>query len=354
MSDSSIRLASAKAAVGAVCALVVGFTLVACGDTNAPRPEGPTIKIVPVADSVFEGDTVHLTAQVLDQAGAVVSNAPVAWTVGDTALAQSLGEGVLVLLRPGTVRITASSDTLAATYDLVIGRLVVQRVELTPGTINMGRTDRLAVAARALGQGDRAITGRPVTFTSDDSLVAIVPGPGSIGSIDTGLLIALGPGSTTIRGSVDGVTGTAQVSVVVVDTTLVLTQYNGSPLPALVAADSVIFNGVKEFDELYADAGTLVLSGLLQKRYQLGVRYSQYHVYQTGDTVQRELRLRIVGERDHGVVTVGANGDLTMLSEFIGPYLEHTAALQPDGYLMHYHIPGENAFLDLRYVRVAP
>ena len=103
----------------------------------------------------------------------------------------------------------------------------------------------------------------------------------------------MGPGSTTIRASVDGVTGTAHVGVVVADTTFALTQFNGSPLPVLIAADSVMINGVPEFDEVYADAGTLVLSGLAQERYQLDVQYSQYHVIRTGDTVQRELRFRI-------------------------------------------------------------
>jgi len=327
--------------------------MVACSDASAPLA-GPAIRIVPVVDSVFEGDTVRLAAELFDAAGAPVTTPPVTWTVSDTTLAEVVGEGILALLHPGTVRITARTGTAAATYDLVIGRLVVKRVDLTPGTISMGRTDRLPVAARVLGQGDRAITGRTVTFTSDDTLVAIIPGPASIGSTDTGLLIAVGPGSTSIRATVDGVMGTAHVEVVIADTTFVLTQYNGLPIPVLVAADSVEFDGVLEFDEVYADSGTLVLSGLLQERYHLDVWYSQYHVFQVGDTVQRELRLRFRGELDFGLVTVGEDGNLTMLSEFIGPRLEHTATLQSDGYLVHFQEPGEAFFLDLKYRRVTP
>jgi hypothetical protein len=95
------------------------------------------------------------------------------------------------------------------------------------------------------------------------------------------------------------------VSVVIADTTFALTQFNGSPLPVLVAADSVLINGVPEFDEVYAESGTLVLSGLMQLRYQLDVRFSQYHVIRTGNTVQRELRFQ-QREFDRGLVTVGA------------------------------------------------
>jgi len=347
--DGLIETAFIKAS----CVLLVALVMVACNDAAAP-PIGPAIRIVPVADSVFEGDTVRLTAQVLDEAGAVVPAAPVTWTVSDRRLAEVVGDGAIALLRPGTVRITARSGALSVTYDLGIGRLVVKRVVLTPGSISMGRTDRLPLAANVMGQGDRPIAGRVVAFISDDTLVAIVPGPATIGSTDTALLIAVGSGSTTIRASVDGVTGTAQVGVVVIDTILTLTEYNDSPLPVLVAADSVEFDGVKEFDEAYVDTGTLVLSGLLQKRYQLEVRVSQYRVIQTGDTVERELRFRMLGEHDLGLVTVDANGNVTMLSEFIGPHLEHTATLQLDGYLVHYRVPGTDMFLDLRFELLTP
>jgi hypothetical protein len=57
---------------------------------------------------------------------------------------------------------------------------------------------------------------------------------------------------------------------------------------------------------------------------------------------------------DRGVVTVGANGTMSMLSELIGPHLEHTATPTADGYLVHFHEPGEDFFVDLRYKRVTP
>ena len=127
-------------------------------------------------------------------------------------------------------------------------------------------------------------------------------------------------------------TGSAQVSVAIADTTFALTHFNGSPLPVLVAADTVLFNGVPEFAEVYAESGTLVLSGLMQLRYSLDVRFSQYRVVCTGNTVTRELRLQ-TREFDRGIVTAVTDGNLSMLSELIGPRLEHTAALQPDGFL---------------------
>jgi hypothetical protein len=341
-------------AARATLALAAVLTMAACSDGAAPRPADSVVRITPVADSVFEGDVVSLTAKVLDANGAEVPGAPVTWTAGDTTLAKVAGVGSFALLRPGTVHITARSGAATGVYDLVIGRLVVQKVELTPGILSLGRGDRVPLVPRILAQGDRAITGRTASFTSDDSLVAIIPGLLSTGAPGTALIIAVGPGSTTIRATVDGVTGTAQVGVVIADTTFALTHFEGAPLPVLITADSMLVDGVAEFDEVYADSGTLVLSGLAQERYNLNVRYSAYRVIRTGDTVKRELRVQIVVFADHGVVTVGANGSLSLLSEFIGPHLEHAATLQSDGYLVHYHIPGDDAFLDLRYKRGMP
>lgn len=354
ISPVPIRVGRRAAASRVVALLLATLAALSCSDAAAPGPAGPTLRIVPVADSVFEGDTVRLTAQVFDSAGNEVTGAPVTWTVSNLTLARVIGDGILALEQPGTVRVGARSGTAAGTYDLAIGRLVVQAVELAPDSLDMGRGDRVVVAARVLGQGGRLVTGRTVTFASDNTLVAEILGPGSSGSVDTGLLAATGPGTTTIRASVEGVEGTAQVGVVVADTPFVLTRYNGLPLPVLVAADSVEFNGVMEYDEVYADSGFLVLSGLLQERYQLGVRFSQYHVFQTGNTVQRELRLQIIGEHDNGIVTVNPDASLSLLSELIGPILEHSATLEPDGYLVHYRVPGENFFLDLSYEREQP
>jgi Bacterial Ig-like domain (group 2) len=349
-SRSSIHRSAAKSVALATFA-VLAVAMFACSDPAAPRPSGAAVRISSLSNSVFEGDVVRLTAVVLDDSGAEVAGAPVTWTASDTTLAKDAGGGSFALLRPGTTRITASSGAVSGTYDLVIGRLVVTRVDLTPPTLSLGRGDRVQVSARVVGPGDRPITNSIVTYTSDDPRVAIIGSPDNVVGAP-GFLIAVGPGSTTIRATVDGVSGTAQIGVVIADTTFALTQYDGSPLPVLIARDSVLFNGVKELAEVYAESGTMVLSGLAQLRYQLDVRFSQYHVIHTGNTVQRELRFQS-REVDHGIVSVAANGSLAMTSELVSP-LAHTAALEPDGFLVHFRIAGDDGSVDLKYRRQTP
>ncbi len=348
MSRSPTRQVAATAAARSAIALVVTLAALACSDAVDPVGGAPTLNIVPVSDSVFEGDTIRLTARLLDASGTEVPGVPVTWTVSDSTLATISGDGAAAFRRAGVVRITARGGGATATYDLTIARLVVQRVEVSPSILHLGRGDRLTLAVRVFGQRDRAISGRVVTFTSDDTLVAAVGGVGYL----PGYVRAMGAGTTTLRASVEGVTGTATVDVAAADTVYALTQYNGSPLPVLIAADTVTINGVKEFDEVYAEAGAFVVSGVLQKRYQIDVRYTQYHVIRTGDTVTREPRFA-QREFDRGVFTVFDNGSLVMTSEYIYP-LVHTAAPVDDGFLVHYRIPGDDSFLDLRYRRVTP
>ena len=346
-SSRPVHLVAPLAAARAAFALVAAIAAISCADAAGPNRGDSTLRIVPVTDSVYEGDVIHLTAKVFDGAGTERQAASVTWEVNDSTLARVSGDGTLTLLQPGIVHITARSGAAVATYDLAIGRLVVRRVEVAPKILHLGRGDRLTLAALVFGQGDRAIVGRTVTFTSDDTLVVAVGGVGYLPNY----LRATGTGSTTIRASVDGVTGAAPADVVFADTTFALTQYNGSPLPVLIASDSVTINGTKEFDEVYADSGIFVVSGIVERRYQIDVRYTQYHVIQTADGVIREPRFA-QREFDRGVFTASADGSLAMTSEFIYP-LSHTAAPVADGFLVHFRVPGDDSFLDLRYSRVA-
>jgi hypothetical protein len=226
---------------------------------------------------------------------------------------------------------------------------VVKQVVINPSTLDLGRGDRIQVTARVLDQDGNEMTGRTITYSSDNPAVALIGSPDNVVGAP-GFLIAAGAGATKIRATVDGVTGTANVSVVVADTTFALNEFNGSPLPFLIAADSVMNLGVKEFHEVYVDQGKFVLSGLAQLRYNVEVGFTEYAVFNENGVVRREFR-RSGKETDHGIVESATGGHLSMLSEFIGPHLEHSADLLTSGYLVHFSVPGDDITWDLRYSR---
>jgi hypothetical protein len=330
-----------------VCA-IAAFALLsvaACSDSVAPT-NALTVRIDPLTDSVFEGDVVQLHARVLDRAGQEVDGAAVTWTVSDTNLAQIGTDGTLTLLRPGAVRVSAQSGGATVPYDLVIGRLVVRQVETTPATFGLGRGDVVQMGVRLLGQGGREILGRSLVYTADDPSVATVS--------TLGMIRAIGPGATVIRASIDGVTAVVPVSVVVADTTLTLTRFNESPVPALLVSDSIITNGVVDYFETYIDSGRFVLSGLAQLHYLVEVNYSVYRVVTSGTDVHREF-LNRGSVTDHGLAVVKADGGLAMESEHVSP-LNHTAAPLPDGYQLHFNLPGDDlaSAWDLTFRRDLP
>jgi len=53
---------------------------------------------------------------------------------------------------------------------------------------------------------------------------------------------------------------------------------------------------------------------------------------------------------DRGLAVVQPNGDLAMTSELFFP-LDHTATLEPDGFLVRFRIPGDDSFIDVRFRR---
>jgi hypothetical protein len=336
---SSLRARAASRA--SLSILAVALLTTACSDANAPKPLGNdvTVTIVPVADSVFEGDVVHLTANVVDRSGTAVASPSVVWSVSDASLAEVSPDGILTLRKPGTVRISARSNDAVGTYDLGVGRLVVKFVVPIPSTYHLGRGDIVPVLVQSYDQRARVIEGRTATFATDDSSVAIVSSPG--------LIIARGAGTTHIRATVEGVTGSVSLTVAIADTTFALDQFNGHALPFLIAADSVMNLGVPEFHEVYIDRGKFVLSGLAQLRYQVEIDFTEYAVFNDNGVVRREFR-RTGKEFDRGIVDNATGGHLAMTSEFISP-LTHTADLLADGYLVHFRIPGDDEIWHVKY-----
>lgn len=319
------------------------LSVAACNeDATAPQPlPGATLAITPPAAVVYEADAVVLAAVLRDANGNVVANAPITWTVQDTLRAELGANGYLTALKAGVVKISATSGQVSATYDLTIVRPAVLAVTVLLQAPSIGRGDVMPIGVRADGPGGRLVLGRLVTLSSDNP---------NIVSIDaSGRARALAVGTATIRATADGVSGTAQVVVTANDVQLDLSRYNGGRLPLLVGADSVMWSGVKEYHELYAETGYFRLSGQLQLRYNFQVRVVEYNVVTTNG--QRRFELRVIhNETDRGLVAYDARGDLQLTSEIFYP-LSHTVIPVGGGMDMRYRIPGTDEHLQLTFRR---
>lgn len=319
------------------------FIAIACSDsTTQPGPKPvATLQIAAPFGAVYELDDVHFTATLRDASGNPVPGAPVVWSVSDTTRVELGLDGTVTALKPGNVTITAHSGGVTASYNLAILGLAVQQVQVLPGDISLARGEIRTLGVKVEGQGGRIVPGRLVTITSDNpAIVTIDP---------AGRARAVSPGITTVRATADGISGAARVVVTAENVTLILSRNGSARLPLLVASDSVTWNGVRELHEVYMESGQLELSGTMQPRYQIEVRYAEYRVIDANGA--RGLQLVTTSrEYDRGVVAYDSRGDLMMTSDYISP-LAHTASPENGGLRVRFRIPGSDEYLDLFYRR---
>ncbi|MYG16281.1 MAG: hypothetical protein F4207_07630, partial [Gemmatimonadetes bacterium] len=77
------------------------------------------------------GDTVQLTATVLDYKGHAIDGADVTWESGDETIATVDGQGLVTAVAGGTVEITARSGVVSSTSSITVKDVVLDREVLT-------------------------------------------------------------------------------------------------------------------------------------------------------------------------------------------------------------------------------
>jgi uncharacterized protein YjdB len=219
VTDRAVTWASSNAAVatvsatGVVTAVTTGTTTIIAtseGKTGSatisvvPMPVG-SVTVSPATADVTVGQTVTLSSTVRDTSGAIVVDRPVTWRSSDIAIATVSSAGVVTGVAPGTVTITATSETQSGSAAVTVQPVPVATVTLDPTSVTLepGQTATL-VATTKSGDGT-VLTGRTVTFSSDDVGVARVT--------SDGVVTGVAPGVATITATSEGKTATATVTV---------------------------------------------------------------------------------------------------------------------------------------------
>lgn len=154
-------------------ALAAAVAGTACRDLSLAADRVIAIEVVSAAPKVEEGDTLRLTARVLNGAGNVVSGATVSWAAADTAPGFTLDEttGLVTATRPGSWRVLAKveslqSDPLTLTVTAQPDTVAAATLRVTmpaPSAVSPPLTvtvlDRTTTPGSHLG-----ITGKAVTF----------------------------------------------------------------------------------------------------------------------------------------------------------------------------------------------
>ena len=191
---------------------ILSVVFAACG-SDPSGPDGSAVDSVAVSPStaaVSVGSSLSLTAEVLDASGDAIPSFTVTWASEDNSIATVSETGVVTGLRPGTVKIAASSwgKNGVATITVNPGVTVfpeVGRIVIAPSNPRINEGQSIQLAATVLDVEDRVIMGLTITWSSSNTSRATVD--------NTGLVRGISAGTVNISASAGGKTGSTTVRV---------------------------------------------------------------------------------------------------------------------------------------------
>ena len=184
---------------------LLGLVAAACKSSSVDPSANSvdTVVVVPAVASVSLGATVTLQAEARDADGNPLSRVAF-WSAEDSAIATVSSDGLVTAKQMGQVQIAASVEGKSGLSLVTVTRTPVATVRLLPAnaTLTVGGTVTFTVETRDAGGG--ILTGRPVTWSSSNPVVA---------TVSAGRVNAVAAGAAIITAESEGKSGLASVNV---------------------------------------------------------------------------------------------------------------------------------------------
>ena len=238
---SANPLVASVSPLGIVSAVAPGTTRLAVSaggkssfvDVKVSAPPLAVVQVTPNTSGVGVGSTLSLRVSLIDAAGDTVAGPNPTWRSSATSIASVTAAGAVRGVTPGTASILATVNGVTGAAVIAVQPKAVAAVRVAPLTATrlVGQSVQMTAALKA--SDSTAITGRFVEWSSSAPAIATVS--------STGLVTALSAGTATIRGSSEGISATATITVAlvpvasmsVVPATLTLAVGRAAPLAAL-------------------------------------------------------------------------------------------------------------------------
>lgn len=163
-----------------------------------------SITILPGAPSIMAGQASQLSARVDDQLGNEMS-APVSWSSNNSSVATVSSSGLVTAIAPGTAAITVATGSLSASVPATVASVPVSSVQVAPAVSTMTVGEETVLTATARDASGAILPGRVASWFSLHPAIATVS--------PTGQVSAIAPGTATIRGTIEGVSANASITV---------------------------------------------------------------------------------------------------------------------------------------------
>jgi uncharacterized protein YjdB len=189
-------------------AAVAMLVAIACSDSDAgTAPPAPvaSVTVSPATQSIVVGTTATLTAALADAAGKRLTGRTVTWNSSKPAVATVNGSGVVTAVAEGVAQIDATSEGKYGTAIIVVNRIPVARVDITPATLSLVEGETGALTAVAKDANGTVLGDRAITWRSSDVTIAPIYANGQI--------LAIRPGTVTITAESEGKMATLELTV---------------------------------------------------------------------------------------------------------------------------------------------
>src|SRR5213082_532764 len=198
---------------GVVTAVAAGAATITATSEGQSGTASVTVSNIPVASvtvspspaSVQQGATVQLTATPKDANGNPLNGRVVTWSSNNTAVARVNGSGLVTGVGAGTATITATSEGQGGTSDVTVTLAPVASVTVTPSPASVAVGLTVQLTATPKDANGNPLSGRVITWSSNNTAVATVNGSGLVSGVTAG--------SATITATSEGKTGTSAVTV---------------------------------------------------------------------------------------------------------------------------------------------
>jgi uncharacterized protein YjdB len=167
-----------------------------------------SVSVSPASASVAVGATTPLTATPKDASGNALTGRTITWASDNTAAATVNASGVVSGLAAGTAHVTATCEGQSGSSTITVTLVPVASVSVTPASagINVGATQQLSATAK--DASGNTLTGRTITWASDNTAAATVS--------SSGLVRGIAAGTAHVTATCESQSGSSTITVTLV------------------------------------------------------------------------------------------------------------------------------------------
>ena len=172
--------------------------------TGCPLPVA-SVSVTPATATIGVGQTAQYAAITRDAFGNPLGGRTVTWSSSNPAVATVNGAGQATGVAVGAATLTATSEGKSGTAALTVTNVPVASVTVSPASASVPAGQTVQLTATLKDANGNTLTGRTVTWSSDNTAVATVSG--------SGLVSGVAAGAATITATSEAKTGTSAITV---------------------------------------------------------------------------------------------------------------------------------------------